>query len=93
MCLLNFKILERWIKNKEKNHNFIQRNNFEEQKEDNDKVLDFNQFYKRHAKTLNLNPFTPNLKEEVRNFLREYVEEFDKDTEQILTEIVELPFI
>ena len=91
MCLLNFKILERWIKNKEKNRNFIQRNNFEEQKEDNDKVLDFNQFYKRHSKTLNLNPFTANLKEEVRNFLREYVEEFDKDTEQILDEIVEVP--
>ena len=91
MCLLDFKILERWIKNKEKNRNFIQRNNFEEQKEDNNKVLDFNQFYKRHAKTLNLNPFTANLKEEVRNFLREYVEEFDKDTEQILTAIVELP--
>ena len=91
MCLLDFKILERWIKNKEKNLNFILPYNFEEQKEDNNKVLDFNQFYKRHAETLNLDLFTPNLKEEVRNFLREYVEEFDKDTEQILTEIVNLP--
>ena len=44
------------------------------------------------AKALNLNEFTPNLSEELSDFLREYVEEFDKDTEQILAIIYELPF-
>ena len=44
------------------------------------------------AKALNLNEFTPNLSEELSDFLREYVEEFDKDTEQILAIIFELPF-
>ena len=44
------------------------------------------------AKALNLNEFTPNLNEEFSNFLRDYVEEFDKDTEKILAQIFELPF-
>ena len=91
ICLIQCKIqeviskttnIERWIQN-----NNLQR------KISKSKVKDVNKFYKCHANTLSLNPFTPNLKEEVRNFLREYVEEFDKDTEQILTEIIQLPFI
>ena len=54
--------------------------------------LDLNQFYKQHSQSLNLNASTVNLKEEVKNFLREYVEEFGKDTELILAEIAKFNF-
>ena len=74
--------IERWIQN-----NNLQR------KISKNKVKDVNKFYKGHAKTLKLNPFASNFKEEVRYFLREYVEEFDKDTEQILADIDQLLFI
>ena len=53
--------------------------------------LDLMDFYKTQAKSLNLSDPLANLKDEVSSFLREYVEEFDKDTELILAEIVELP--
>ena len=34
----------------------------------------------------------PNLNEELSNFLREYVEEFNTNTEQILAQIFDLSF-
>ena len=86
MFLTDFKILKRWTVKRKLNNNTLKY----------EKVFvletDLELFYKQLAKCLKLNPLTPNLKEEVSNFLREFVEEFDKDTEQILAAIVELPF-
>ena len=75
MFLTDLKILKRWTQIPKFNTRTLK---FEEVF-----VLetDLELFYKQLAKCLNLNPLTPNLKEEVRDFLREFVEEFERDTE------------
>ena len=75
MFLTDFKILKRWTVKRKLNNNTLKY----------EKVFvletDLELFYKQLAKCLKLNPLTPNLKEEVSNFLREFVEEFERDTE------------